>query len=63
MLEPIVVRPFGGRLQIVMGERRFRASKIAGKTTIPAIVKEMSDEDAHADALLGELPAGGHEPD
>ncbi len=41
-----------GKFQIVMGERRFRASKIAGKATIPAIVKEMSDEDAHADALL-----------
>ena len=52
VLEPIVVRPFAGRFQIVMGERRFRASKIAGKATIPAIVKDMSDEDAHADALL-----------
>ena len=52
VLEPIVVRPFEGKFQIVMGERRYRASKIAGKATIPAIVKEMSDEDAHADALL-----------
>ena len=56
VLEPIVVRPFPGAdgtlYQIVMGERRFRASKIAGCATIPALVKEMSDEDAHADALL-----------
>ena len=57
VLEPIVVRPFKGpdgsdKFQIVMGERRYRASKIAGNKTIPAIVKEMSDEDAHADALL-----------
>ena len=52
VLEPIVVRPFQGKYQIVMGERRFRASGIAGNKTIPAIVKEMSDEDAHADALL-----------
>ena len=52
VLEPIVVRPFEGKLQIVMGERRYRASKLAGLATIPAIVKEMSDEDAHADALL-----------
>ena len=56
VLEPIVVRPFpdatSGTYQIVMGERRFRASKLAGKTTIPALVKAMSDEDAHADALL-----------
>ncbi len=52
VLEPIVVRPFEGKYQIVMGERRFRASKIAGMATIPALIKEMSDEDAHADALL-----------
>jgi len=52
VLEPIVVRPFEGKYQVVMGERRFRASGIAGNQTIPAIVKEMSDEDAHADALL-----------
>ncbi len=52
VLEPIVVRPFEGKFQIVMGERRFRASGLAGKATIPALVKEMSDEDAHADALL-----------
>ena len=56
VLEPIVVRPFpdrsSGTFQIVMGERRFRASKIAGMATMPVIVKEMSDEDAHADALL-----------
>ena len=56
VLEPIVVRPLlgtsGTLYQIVMGELRFRASKIAGNTTVPAIVKEMTDEDAHADALL-----------
>ncbi len=52
VLEPIVVRPLDGKFQIVMGERRFRASKIAGMATMPVIVKEMSDEDAHADALL-----------
>lgn len=57
VLEPIVVRPMrapdgSDKFEIVMGERRFRASKLAGKTTIPALVKEMSDEDAQADALL-----------
>ena len=56
VLEPIVVRPLKGeeegRYEIIMGERRFRASHLAGKTTIPAIVKEMSDEEAAADALL-----------
>jgi ParB family chromosome partitioning protein len=52
VLEPIVVRPFEGKYQIVMGERRFRACKIAGLSAVPALIKEMSDEDAHADALL-----------
>jgi ParB/RepB/Spo0J family partition protein len=57
VLEPIVVRPFKGpdgsdKFQIVMGERRYRASHLAGNTTIPAVIKQMSDEDAQADALL-----------
>jgi len=57
VLEPIVVRPMRDaqgvdKYQIVMGERRFRASGLAGKTHIPAVIKHMSDEDAQADALL-----------
>jgi ParB family chromosome partitioning protein len=56
VLEPIVVRPFvgaaGTKYQIVMGERRFRASGLAGLKTIPAVVKTMTDEDAQTDALL-----------
>lgn len=53
VLEPIVVRPVGnGTYEIVMGERRWRASQLAGLTQIPAIVRELSDEDASTDALL-----------
>jgi len=53
VLEPIVVRPVGsGRYQIVMGERRFRAARMAGLSKIPAIVRELNDEEAKADALL-----------
>lgn len=53
ILEPIVVRPIeGGRYEIVMGERRWRASQLAGLTQIPAIVRELSDEDASTDAVL-----------
>ena len=37
VLEPIVVRPLNGKYQIVMGERRFRACKIAGLATVPAL--------------------------
>lgn len=53
VLEPIVVRPMpNGKYQIVMGERRYRASLLAGLTQIPAIIRKLSDEDAAADALL-----------
>lgn len=53
VLEPIVVRPIAdGRYEIVMGERRWRASQMAGLTHIPAIIRELSDEDASTDALL-----------
>jgi len=53
VLEPIVVRPTAdGRYEIVMGERRYRAAQMAGLTEIPAIVRELSDEEAAADALL-----------
>jgi ParB family chromosome partitioning protein len=57
VLEAIVVRPFKSdkpklKYQIVMGERRFRAAGLAGLKTIPAVVKEMTDEDAQTDALL-----------
>lgn len=53
VLEPIVVRPKGdGKYEIVMGERRWRAAQMAGLKQIPAIVREMSDQDASIDALL-----------
>jgi hypothetical protein len=39
VLQPIVVRPVGDKFELVSGERRTRASQIAGKTTIPAVVR------------------------
>jgi ParB family chromosome partitioning protein len=45
VVQPIVVRPLpGGRYQLIMGERRWLASRKANKTTIPAIVRQVSDE-------------------
>ena len=53
VLEPIVVRPIGpDKYEIVMGERRWRASQMAGLTQIPAVVRDLSDEDASTDALV-----------
>lgn len=52
VMEPIIVRPVNGHFEIVAGERRYRASLLAGKGDIPAIVREMSDQEAMADSLL-----------
>jgi len=47
VVQPVLVRPLvGGRFQIIAGERRWRASRIAGKTTVPAILRQVSDEQA-----------------
>ncbi|MDQ1726861.1 MAG: ParB family transcriptional regulator, chromosome partitioning protein [Frankiaceae bacterium] len=56
VLQPIVVRPLAtGRFQIVMGERRFRASQLAGLVSVPAIVRETTDDNLLRDALLENL--------
>lgn len=58
VLQPIVVRPLpdsAGQYELVMGERRLRASKIAGLETIPAVVRETADVDMLRDALLENL--------
>ncbi len=47
VVQPIVVRPVAdGRYVLILGERRCRASKLAGKTTIPAMVRKVSDQQA-----------------
>lgn len=56
VLQPVVVRPLGnGRYELVMGERRLRASKAAGSKTIPAIIRETGEHDLLRDALLENL--------
>ncbi len=44
VLQPILVTPYGDTYQIVAGERRFRASKLAGLTEIPVIIRTMTDQ-------------------
>ncbi len=47
VVQPILLRPqANGRFQLIAGERRWRASQLAGKTTIPAILRQVSDEQA-----------------
>ncbi len=53
VLQPIVVRPApDGQYELIMGERRWRASKAAGRPTVPAVVRITSDDDLLRDALL-----------
>lgn len=64
VLQPIVVRPVpaeaidvaeGVRYELIMGERRWRASREAGNDTVPAIIKATEDDDLLRDALLENL--------
>jgi len=56
LLQPIVVRSLGeDRYELIMGERRWRASTAAGLTDIPAIVRETGDDAMLRDALLENL--------
>ncbi len=60
VLQPIVVRPLGDKdgkptYELIMGERRLRASKEAGLEKIPAVIRETQDENMLRDALLENL--------
>lgn len=56
VLQPILVRPlFGGGYQIVAGERRYRASMLAGLSEIPAMIRDLSDKKVYELALIENL--------
>ena len=55
VIQPIVVTPIGKRFMIIAGERRFRASKIAGLTDIPAIIKHYSAQEIKEISLIENL--------
>ncbi|MGI6584945.1 MAG: ParB/RepB/Spo0J family partition protein [Lutisporaceae bacterium] len=55
VIQPIIVRKLGSGYQIIAGERRWRASRLAGKKTIPAIVKECSNLEVMELALIENL--------
>lgn len=56
IIQPLLVRPLpGGTYQLVAGERRWRAARIAGLTEAPVVIRELNDEDASALALIENL--------
>lgn len=56
VLQPVLIRPLGGgNYELVAGERRLRASKKAGLTEIPSLIREMNDQESLAIALIENL--------
>ncbi len=52
VIQPIIVRPIGDKYEIIAGERRYKASVLAGKDTIPAIISDFNDKDSAEIALI-----------
>ncbi len=52
VIQPIVVRPMGDKYEIIAGERRYKASCMAGLQTIPAIITDLNDKDSAEVALI-----------
>ena len=55
IIQPLLVRKSGSEYEIVAGERRYRAAKLAGLTDVPVIVRDVSDEDIFRLALIENL--------
>ncbi len=55
VIQPIIVRKIGDKYEIIAGERRYRASQLAGKETIPALVRDIDDKETAKIALLENL--------
>jgi len=55
VLEPIIVRPSKGKYEVVVGLRRFQVSKAAGLKKIPAVIREMNDDEAITMSLVENL--------
>ena len=52
VIQPLVVRTIGDKYEIIAGERRYKASVLAGKDTVPVIVKNLNDKDSAEIALI-----------
>lgn len=55
VIQPIIVRKIGDKFEIIAGERRYRASQLAGNTTIPALIRDIDNKEAAKVALLENL--------
>lgn len=55
VIQPIIVRQVGNKYELIAGERRSKASALAGLTTIPAIIKNMDDKESAKVSLLENL--------
>ncbi len=55
VIQPIIVRKIGDKYEIIAGERRYKASIIAGLTKIPAIIRDLDDKESSKVALLENL--------
>ena len=55
VLQPILVRPVGGQYELIAGERRWRASRMAQRDSIPAIVVDFDDETALEVSIIENL--------
>lgn len=55
VLQPLLVRPVGDDYEIVAGERRWRAARLAGLTEVPVTVRELTDQEARHLALIENL--------
>lgn len=52
VLQPIVVRRVGGEFELIAGERRLRAARLAGLATVPAVVRDSDDSESLREALI-----------
>lgn len=59
VVQPIIVRPRGDRYELIAGERRVRASRLAGRTTIPAQIRDIDDQAARQVQIIENLQREG----
>src|ERR1700694_5376534 len=68
VMQPVLVRPVAAgasgprRYEIIAGERRFRAARLAGLDSVPVLVRDVDDEAAAAMALIEKIPREGPKP-